>query len=328
MDQVSVIIPACNCEKTIGKTIEGVLAQKTERIPQIIVVDDGSTDRTGEVVKRFPQVSYHYQKNAGPAKARNEGAALAQGNLIIFLDADCIPQPDWLEQLVRSIGEPNIAAVCGSYGIANPESLLARCIFAEISFRHQRMEINSETKVFGSYNVCIKKGILERLGKFNTQYATASGEDNDLSYRITKAGYGIRFNTKALVDHFHPTNLWKYLRTQFIHGYWRAQIYRTHPDMMRGDGYTFWKDILEPGWVLLVLFFAVLGLMGEAPFLRVGGILSLALFGLEFAFGLMMMKSFGPGFFIGTVMFLRSFFRTGGFVAGIFWQAGQGARIL
>ncbi|HHT9153402.1 MAG TPA: glycosyltransferase family A protein, partial [Candidatus Hypogeohydataceae bacterium YC40] len=76
--QISVVIPAYNAEKTIGKTLEACLNQDYAGKIEIIVVDDGSTDGTAKEVKRYP-VKYIYQENAGPASARNRGWREAKG---------------------------------------------------------------------------------------------------------------------------------------------------------------------------------------------------------------------------------------------------------
>ena len=84
---VSVIIPAYNASKHIARAINSVLAQ-TCQPDRIIVVDDGSTDNTSEIVKQFDSVKYIYQENSGVSIARNTGIEAADSNWIAFLDAD------------------------------------------------------------------------------------------------------------------------------------------------------------------------------------------------------------------------------------------------
>ena len=90
---VSIIVPVCNGEKYLSEAIESILAQAYCPL-EIIVVDDGSTDRTSAIAKRFfPSVKYWYQANAGTGAARNRGVELAQGSFFAFLDADDL----WLQ---------------------------------------------------------------------------------------------------------------------------------------------------------------------------------------------------------------------------------------
>lgn len=85
---VSVIIPAYNSAKFAAKAVESVLAQTYQNY-ELIVIDDGSTDNTKEVLNRFAgRVNYIFQENRGPSAARNMGIKVAQGEYICFLDAD------------------------------------------------------------------------------------------------------------------------------------------------------------------------------------------------------------------------------------------------
>jgi glycosyltransferase involved in cell wall biosynthesis len=84
---VSVIIPAFNSERVIARALDSVVAD-LESFLEVIVVDDGSTDRTADAVARYPQVRYLAQQNSGPAAARNAGARAARGDMLYFLDAD------------------------------------------------------------------------------------------------------------------------------------------------------------------------------------------------------------------------------------------------
>ena len=101
-DLVSIIIPAYNSERYIGETIQSILSQTYQNY-EIIVVDDGSTDNTVEVVKSIDdkRVKYIYQKNASQAVARNTGISNSKGKFIAFLDNDDLWHPDKLEMQLR-----------------------------------------------------------------------------------------------------------------------------------------------------------------------------------------------------------------------------------
>ncbi|HLF17272.1 MAG TPA: glycosyltransferase [Candidatus Omnitrophota bacterium] len=311
---VSIIIPAYNCEKTIAQAVEGCLRQTCKGF-EVIVVDDGSTDKTYEVIAKYPQISYLRQENAGPASARNAGARLAKGDIIFFTDSDCIPHADWLDKVVIHFEKGDVGAVAGSYGIANPENILARCIHQEIIFRHHRL-MPAYPKILGSYNCAVRKNVFENVGGFNARYRQASGEDNDLSYKILKAGHKIYFEPQALVDHHHTSEVFKYLKEQFRHGFWRVKMYQDHPHMLSGDDYTFWKDMLE---VFLVCLFVLTGIGSFYwPFLgpvALGAVLFL--FILECVYAVFMQKNFFEVIFFSFVMFFRSFSRALGFSSGI-----------
>lgn len=112
---VSVIIPAYNCEDFLAEAIESVLAQ-TYLPVEIIVVDDGSTDRSGDVAKGFKDsgVRYFYQPNSGAGAARNQGTNLARGSYFAFLDADDVWLPDKLTlQMAAFDDDPGLDMVFG-----------------------------------------------------------------------------------------------------------------------------------------------------------------------------------------------------------------------
>lgn len=325
--KISIIIPAYNSEKTIAQALRAALSQQGVGEVEVIVVDDGSKDRTAEIVKSFPEVKYFYQENAGPAAARNYGAKEAGGGILFFTDADCIPHPDWIVRMLPFFSRAKVAVVSGSYGIANPENLLARCIHKEILFRHYSL-MPENPKSFGSYNFGVRKKVFETVGGFEISYRYASGEDNDLSYKIIKLTFLIYFEKEAKVDHFYTTNLLKYLKEQYRHGFWRVKMYLTHPSMSKGDDYTFWKDIIE-----IPLVFGILGIWLN-PFFGVSWLRILSLTALfllillEISFGVRIVRSLKEGLFLAFVMFLRSFARGLGFIIGIvtfpFQRASKG----
>ena len=169
----------------------------------------------------------------------------------MFTDADCVPNKDWIYRSLLKFNDESIGAVAGSYDIANPDSILSRCIHYEIRYRHLHL-MPEFPKAFGRFNVCIRNQAFIKAGGFPETFIAASGEDNALSYALTKKDFRIAFEKDSLVAHFHTENLKRYLKEQFRHGYWRAKLYRQYPEMMKGDDYTFWKDILEPPWCLFV----------------------------------------------------------------------------
>lgn len=315
---VSVIIPAYNAAATIGKTLQALSRQNYPQPFEVIVVDDGSSDNTADIVRSFAAVRYVRQDNSGPALARNHGARLAQGEYLAFTDSDCVPHEDWISLLMAGFGQERIGVVAGSYGIANPENWLARCVYAEILWRHNHV-MPDFPSAFGSYNFCIRKKVFEEVGGFDASYRRASGEDNDLSYKAIRTGQRIYFQRKALVDHYHPVRVTRYLKEQFQHGFWRAAIYRDHPGMMRGDGYTYWKDILEMPLGLCCLCLAVLsfvpGLAGAAGRCFIFILICFVSFEILCAF--FMVHAFFEGILYGLVLFLRSLARLSGFSTGI-----------
>ncbi|MCC6155225.1 MAG: glycosyltransferase, partial [Candidatus Hydrogenedentes bacterium] len=222
--KVSIVIPAHNAAATLGECLAAAINQTyTDR--EVIVVDDGSTDATPEIARKFPVVLIQ-QSKSGPAAARNAGGRIASGDIIAFTDSDCVAHCDWVSRLVEGFGEC-VGAVGGTYGIANTGNMLARIIHNEIRSRHARF--GYEVDFLGSYNLAVRREVFNALNGFDENFTAASGEDNDLSYRIQDAGYALRYAPAAVVDHYHPERVVPYLRAQMRHGFWRMKLYAKHP---------------------------------------------------------------------------------------------------
>jgi cellulose synthase/poly-beta-1,6-N-acetylglucosamine synthase-like glycosyltransferase len=194
---------------------------------------------------------------------------------------------------------------------------LARGIHKEIVFRHKHL-MPDYPKAFGSYNFCAKRNVFNEVGGFNASYRNASGEDNDLSYKIIRAGHRIYFEREALVSHHHPESVTGYLKEQFRHGFWRVKMYQDHPAMAGGDGYTFWKDILEIPFSGVIFLCLLLSLFGVIAFKSVAYFLLLPFLLLQLVFAFFLTHVLFETFFYGFVIFFRAFARTLGFSTGIF----------
>ncbi len=180
--KISVIIPVYNREKQIKAAIESVLAQ-TLKPYEITVVDDGSTDSTGKVVKSFEQVTYLYQENKGVSAARNKGIKNAKGELIALLDSDDLWKPQKLEKHIEYINN-------------NPEYKVSQT--DEIWIRNGKFvnPMKKHTKPIGdifipSLELClvspstviIHKSIFEKYGLFDESLPAC--EDYDLWLRVS-----------------------------------------------------------------------------------------------------------------------------------------------
>lgn len=236
--RVAVVAAVFNEEKHLPGLL-AALALQTRPPEEIIIADDGSTDGTGMILKSFgaehPELRILHQANRGPAAARNMGWKSSCSEICVFTDGDCVPEPDWLEKLIAPFDNPNVGACAGTYKTMNPKNLLARFIGLEIAWRHSR--IKETVSAHGSYNLAVRKSVLEELGGFKEIYKKPSGEDWDLTYRISKK-YRIAFVRDAIVGHYHPESFIAYMKNQCRRGYDRMLVYRDHPERRSGDGYT------------------------------------------------------------------------------------------
>lgn len=245
---VSIIVPGHNCQRTIAACLQGCLQQTYPDI-EVIFVDDGSTDDTPRIVHTLP-IARIWQEKRGPASARNHGARVAHGEILVFTDSDCVPEADWIERLVAAFTD-NVVAAGGTYGIANPENLLARMIHEEIRVRHARMKPSVD--FLGSFNLAVRAAAFHETGGFDESYTQPAAEDADLSYRLHQNNAQLLFVPNAIVNHHHPTSLFHYLRTQARHGYWRVKLHIQHPVHTTGDQYAGWIDLSRPFLALAIL---------------------------------------------------------------------------
>lgn len=194
MPKVSVIIPAYNCERFIGAAIESVL-QQTFRDYEIIVVDDGSTDKTNEVVQRYRgRLQYLKQSNNGQAMARNLGFRHSSGEYLAFLDADDIWYPNMLETEVAALAaDPKFGLVYSDLDIIDENGRII-----EKSYLSKRAKRKKPIKTFLDYHSTPfpsaslkRRSIFEKAGAFDTSFYQG-GEDALLwakMYRLADFGW-------------------------------------------------------------------------------------------------------------------------------------------
>jgi len=233
----SVIIPAFNAEKTIGKCIESILAQKTRKKLEIIIVDNNSTDSTSAVAGKSKKVRVLREKKQGPAAARNAGAKLAKSPIIIFADSDCVMEKEWLERMLYPFKDPQVAGVQGRYKSGQKE-LMARYVQREIEERYEQMKKTEFIDFMGSYSAAFRKSLFMKFKGFDESFPMASGEDTDLTFRMSNAGLKFKFAENAIVRHSHPKSLMKYLRVKFYRAFWRVKLYNKSRSKIVKDSYT------------------------------------------------------------------------------------------
>jgi cellulose synthase/poly-beta-1,6-N-acetylglucosamine synthase-like glycosyltransferase len=243
-----------------------------------VFVDDGSTDETSQIANQYP-VQLVTGSGQGPGAARNLGWRTAKSELIWFIDSDCVAEQDALRWLIFRMMQHDIQGVGGSYSNLFPECLLARLIHEEIVARHEQMQ--AEVDFLGGFNVLYRRSALESAQGFDELEVNGPGrpgaEDCDLSFRISRRGDRLGFERRSVVGHHHPRSLWRYLRSQFIHGLWRVRLYVRHQGKLGGDSYSGILDHMQPMFALIVFFSGVLAWC--EPFQWVFAISCIATFG-------------------------------------------------
>jgi glycosyltransferase involved in cell wall biosynthesis len=235
--QISIIVPTFNSAKVLGTCLESLTNQTVTRERyEVIVVDDGSTDGTKDIVAKYP-VTYIYQQNSGPAAARNNGVRQAEGAIILFTDADCEPQHNWIEEMLKPLDDNQVVGVKGIYK-TRQEELIARLVQIEYEHKYERMKKFRYIDFIDTYSAGYRKDIFMKYGGFDERYPRASVEDQEFSFRLSRDGHKMVFNPEAVVYHRHSARLMEYLRKKYKIAFWKAFLLRRHPGKVKTDTHT------------------------------------------------------------------------------------------
>jgi exopolysaccharide biosynthesis polyprenyl glycosylphosphotransferase len=233
-----VVVPVLNGERILGQCLEALTHQDypADRL-EIIVVDDGSTDSTAQLAQSHP-VIYLHQQNSGPAAARNRGAEKSSGDILLFTDADCVPDTNWVSNMVQPfIDNPDVVGVKGKYR-TDQRSLIPRMVQLEFEERYHKLRNKKRIDFVDSHSAAFRKSAFDQVNGFNAEFPQANNEDVDLSFRIASSGGRMVFNPDAVVQHTHPRKLFNYIRLKFSRAFWRMLVYKKHPNKAIGDSYT------------------------------------------------------------------------------------------
>jgi glycosyltransferase involved in cell wall biosynthesis len=165
---LTVIVPVFNGAATIGQCLASVFASTLQNF-EVIVVDDSSTDRSSEIARTFPCKVVTRPSNGGPAAARNHGARLAQAEILYFLDADILIQPETLSQALQALRDrPEVCAVFGSFGKHTvPDDFVS--VYKNLLHHYTHQNSNPDATAFCGGFSAIHKGVFLDLGGFNPQ---------------------------------------------------------------------------------------------------------------------------------------------------------------
>jgi glycosyltransferase involved in cell wall biosynthesis len=215
--KISVVIPVYNAVSTLDRCLEGVISSNYDNY-ELIVVDDGSTDRSRDLAKGYTDlVLESTTKQLGPAQARNRGAEMAKGEILFFIDADVVIKPDSLSKVEQTFNEhPEYDASFGSYD-ENPGSgdFLSQYKNLFHHFVHQQSAEEGDT--FWSGCGAIRRDVFLEMGGFDVErYPRPSIEDIELGYRLRAAGHKIFVNKGLQVKHLKRWTFTGLLRTDIV----------------------------------------------------------------------------------------------------------------
>lgn len=251
MNGVSIVVPAYNAERTLGECLQSVTRLRWTGEIEIIVVDDGSTDKTAEIAASFSGVGVIGIAHGGAARATNTGIKAAHHDMVVLFDADALPGEDWLEKITLSFTDPSVVAVSGCAETAN-----TGCIGKVAGYDAELRlgKVASDIDYLSTMNVACRR---EALLKAGLNEALKAGYDVDLTRRLKADGCRLLLRKDVRCRHYWKDNLRDYLRQQYGYAYCRlelARYSRSPRDEVAG-----WWMILQAPFTMLVLLLATFG---------------------------------------------------------------------
>lgn len=212
-NKISIIIPAFNAEKTIAKTLESLEKQSNKNF-EAIVVNDGSTDATEGIAKKFGFVKIINQENLGISNARNIGARNANSEIIVFLDSDVVVEKQWVEKILKAFeNDNNVFCVCGAYS-----GML------DGSFSSDFFAFSIASSAFQGYNIAFWKKDFIEFGGFDEQFKFS--EEPEFFFRAFERNKKLKqidavsiHSSYAFIDR---------LKKNFVYSQWDAKTLKKH----------------------------------------------------------------------------------------------------
>lgn len=256
--EISIVIPIYNAEKTILRCLESISSQIPPCPPlakggeggsfEMILIDNNSTDNSVQLIKDFISkkeglnIKLIHELKQGSCAARNRGARIAKGKIIVNTDPDCVADKGWLKDIASAFdtpptsppykgGDGGVGAVAGNIYGFNPQGIIEKflSIFTLRGIGEQRIfdSYNLFTGGFATANLSVRKDVFERIDGFD-ENINIFGEDHDLCARIYKAGYKIKAVPNAVIYHIHRSDLKGFIKQSINFGIAHSILLKKH----------------------------------------------------------------------------------------------------
>ena len=230
---IDIVVPCYNVAYIVEHCVSSLLKQSySENAITIYLVNDGSSDTTGEILESFSYHQHvkiiHNEKNRGLSAARNSGIQAGDGEVICFLDSDMTVNSDWVSAHLNILGKNNIVGVLGDSHLPEgqqPNKLDrylydsrrgARCFGEGIPIRFSHFLFN---------NTSLKRSVFDVIELFDENITSYGGEDTELAIRLWEAyPNGLRFSSKAVSEHHHKRELYEFCQSMCQYGKTNFQI--------------------------------------------------------------------------------------------------------
>ncbi len=262
---LSVLVPAYNEEESIEDTVKSILNSDYSNILEVIVINDGSKDRTKEIgemlEKRYFKVRLLDKENSGKADSLNQALKIAKGELVAVVDSDSFPSKDAFSKMVGFLEEPKVAAVTTRILVRNPTTFIQKLQSIEykvIAFTRKMLGFLDAIYVTPGPLAIYNKRILMDVGSFDTKNIT---EDIEVTWRLAFEGYRVRFSFLPAVTTVAPHTFKRWFKQRIR---WNVGGFQT---MWKYKKYFFRKGML--GFFILPFFSIslLLGIVGLSIFI-------------------------------------------------------------
>ncbi len=220
MPGVSVVIPTFDRPEGLRRCVAAMLGQ-THADLEVIVCDDGGSTPAAATLADIAddRLIVLRQDNAGPAAARNRGAAAATGDLLAFTDDDCAPRPDWLARFAAAWDDEPRRAVGGRTVNALPDNPFSEASQVVVDWLYDQLNADpADAAFFTSNNLAVGRQAFLEAGGFDESYPLAAGEDRAWCRTWRRGGGRLAYVTTAIIDHHHELSLRSFWRQHVNYG--------------------------------------------------------------------------------------------------------------
>lgn len=264
--KITIVVCSFNGASTIRDTMEGICKLQYPNY-ETIVVNDGSTDSTPEIVAEYP-VKLISTENRGLSSARNTGWQEATGEIVAYIDDDAYPDPDWLTFLSNVFSNTTHVGV-GGPNIAPPtDGIIAEAVANSPGGPVHVLLTDDIAEHIPGCNMAFRRDALAAVGGFDPRYR-AAGDDVDICWQLQKRGWTLGFNAAAMDWHHRRNSFKAYWKQQIGYGKAEALLEEKWPEKYNHLGHTTWGGRLYGSGLTLPLFSGqriYQGVMGSAPF--------------------------------------------------------------
>jgi glycosyltransferase involved in cell wall biosynthesis len=238
--KVSVVIANYNGERTLDLCLRSLQNLNYPNY-EVILVDDGSTDRSRQIAKNYPYIrAIDHPANKGLSVARNTGINAATGQIVAFTDSDCRADEDWLYYLIGDLLQSKFAGIGGHNLLPPDDSWIAASVMASPGGPAHVMLTDRLAEHIPGCNMAFYKWALDDIGGFDPIFRKA-GDDVDVCWCLQQQGYEIGFSPGGFVWHYRRSTAKDYLKQQRGYGEAEALLVHRHPEYFNWFGGSQWQ---------------------------------------------------------------------------------------